>query len=221
MRLLESGESLHAPHLLDLEIAQVLRRYMLTGELTPRRGKQALTDLADFPIIRYPHALFLSRIWALRHNVTTCDAAYLALAESLPAPNLLNVIVGVSPPAENGADTVHRMFCGRSFPNEQALLGGHHLDLDVWIHPEAVPQGFGDGDLTTFGDSHVYSDSVCCLNVRTPLTFRPENGINNSVSPAKCRRSIRSRPGFSRAASAIFGHPLKHDETRRVLGEAA
>ena len=85
-RLLESGESLHAPHLIDLEIAQVLRRYVLIGEMTRQRGKQALTDLMDLPIIRYPHDLFLSRIWALRHNLTAYDAAYLALAESLPAP---------------------------------------------------------------------------------------------------------------------------------------
>ena len=85
-RLFESGESLHAPHLLDLEIAQVLRRYVSGGELTPQRGKQALTDLADIPILRYPHDLFLSRIWALRHNATAYDAAYLALAESLAAP---------------------------------------------------------------------------------------------------------------------------------------
>ena len=85
-RLFESGESLHAPHLIDLEITQVLRRYVLIGELTPQRGKQALTDLTDLPIIRYPHDLFLSRIWQLRHNVTAYDAAYLALAESLPAP---------------------------------------------------------------------------------------------------------------------------------------
>ena len=85
-RLLRTGESLHAPHLLDLEIAQVLRRYVSVGELTPQRGKQALTDLTDFLIIRYPHDPFLSRIWELRHNVSAYDAAYLALAESLPAP---------------------------------------------------------------------------------------------------------------------------------------
>ena len=85
-RLLESGESLHASHLLDLEIAQVLRRYVLIGDLTPQRGKQALTDLADLPIIRYPHDLFLSRIWPLRHNATAYDAACSALSESLPAP---------------------------------------------------------------------------------------------------------------------------------------
>lgn len=85
-RLLQPGEFVHAPHLLDLEIAQALRRYVLAGELSAQRGKQALTDLADLPIIRYPHDLFLSRIWALRHNVTAYDAVYLALAESLPAP---------------------------------------------------------------------------------------------------------------------------------------
>ena len=84
-RLLGTMESLHAPHLLDLEVAQVLCRYVSAGELTPQRGRQALGDLAALPIIRYPHNLFLPRIWALRHNVTA-DAAYLALAESLPAP---------------------------------------------------------------------------------------------------------------------------------------
>lgn len=85
-RLSGTAESLQAPHLPDLEIAQVLRRYVLIGELTPQRGEQALTDLADFPIIRYPHDFFLWRIRVLRHPVTACDAAYLALAESLPAP---------------------------------------------------------------------------------------------------------------------------------------
>ena len=87
-RLFRTGESLHAPHLLDLEVAQTLRRYMSVGELTRQRGEQALTDLADFPIIRYPHDLFLARVWALRHNVSAYDAVYLALAESLPAPLL-------------------------------------------------------------------------------------------------------------------------------------
>lgn len=84
-RLFDRRESLHAPHLLDLEIAQGLRRYVWGGDLTTQRGKQALADLADFRILRYPHHLFLSRIWALRHHLTAYDAAYLALAESLGA----------------------------------------------------------------------------------------------------------------------------------------
>jgi predicted nucleic acid-binding protein len=85
-RLLSSGETLHAPHLIDLEVAQVLRRYARSGELDAGRGAQALDDLADLAINRYPHDVFLPRIWELRHNVTAYDAAYIALAEALDAP---------------------------------------------------------------------------------------------------------------------------------------
>jgi len=85
-RLLSRGESLHSPHLLDVEVAQVLRRYAAAGELTPERGREALMDLADFPVHRYPHDVLLPRIWELRHNVTAYDAAYVALAEILAAP---------------------------------------------------------------------------------------------------------------------------------------
>lgn len=84
-RLYGSGESLHAPHLLDIEVAQVLRRYCSFGRLTPSRGIQALQDFTDFPILRYPHAPFLKRIWELRSNFTAYDAAYLALSEALGA----------------------------------------------------------------------------------------------------------------------------------------
>lgn len=87
-RVFTGNETLHAPHLLDLEIAQVLRRYALAGELKPTRGLQALEDLADFPLTRYPHDLLLPRIWELRHNITAYDAAYVALAEALAAPLL-------------------------------------------------------------------------------------------------------------------------------------
>jgi predicted nucleic acid-binding protein len=83
-----SGETLHAPHLLDLEVAQVLRRYHLAGELSTQRGLEALEDLASFRIERYPHTIFLPRIWSLRANVTAYDACYLALAEALDAPLL-------------------------------------------------------------------------------------------------------------------------------------
>ena len=87
-RLFDGQETLHAPCLLDVEVAQVLRRYALAGELTATRGRQAIEDLADFPITRYPHDLFLPRIWELRHKVTAYDAAYIVLAEALDAPLL-------------------------------------------------------------------------------------------------------------------------------------
>jgi predicted nucleic acid-binding protein len=82
----DPAETLHAPHLLDVEVAQVLRRYTRTGELDTARGLQALEDLVDFPLTRYPHDLLLLRIWELRHNVTAYDAAYIALAEALGVP---------------------------------------------------------------------------------------------------------------------------------------
>ncbi len=87
-RIFASGETLHAPHLLDVEIAQVLRRYARSGVISSDRGAEALADLADLPLNRYPHFVLLPRIWQLRHNVTAYDAAYLALAEALDAPLL-------------------------------------------------------------------------------------------------------------------------------------
>jgi predicted nucleic acid-binding protein len=87
-RLFEPGQTLHAPHLLDVEVAQVVRRYAAAGEIEPERGRAALVDLADFPVRRYPPALLLSRVWELRHNFTAYDAVYVALAEALDAPLL-------------------------------------------------------------------------------------------------------------------------------------
>jgi predicted nucleic acid-binding protein len=84
-RLLTSERSLHAPYLLDVEVAQILRRFVLRGELAEIRARQALQDLSDLPIERYPHNIFLPRIWALRQNLTAYDAAYVALAEVLGA----------------------------------------------------------------------------------------------------------------------------------------
>jgi predicted nucleic acid-binding protein len=82
-RILSAGEPLHAPHLLDLEVAQVLRRYVMRGELTDTRGRDALDVMAVFPIVRYSHEPLLGRIWQLRKSLTAYDAAYLALAEAL------------------------------------------------------------------------------------------------------------------------------------------
>ena len=82
------GDTLHAPHVMDLEVAHVLRRYERAGELTARRGREALDDLEAFRIERYPHHLFLGRVWSLRANATAYDACYLALAEALDAPLL-------------------------------------------------------------------------------------------------------------------------------------
>jgi predicted nucleic acid-binding protein len=82
-RLFAADETLHAPHLIDIEIAHVIRRYAGNGDIDGDRGRAALADLADLPLQRYPHHLLLPRIWSLRHGLTAYDAAYLALAEAL------------------------------------------------------------------------------------------------------------------------------------------
>jgi predicted nucleic acid-binding protein len=81
-------ESLHAPHLIDLEVTQVFRYLVAAGVITPARGREALQDLRDISLVRYPHDILLDRIWQLRDNLTAYDAAYVALAEALDAPLL-------------------------------------------------------------------------------------------------------------------------------------
>jgi predicted nucleic acid-binding protein len=85
-RLFTPGETLHAPHLLDLEVVQALRRHVSAGALHAGRAREALDNFAAFPLTRYPHNVLLARIWELGANLTAYDAAYIALAEALAAP---------------------------------------------------------------------------------------------------------------------------------------
>lgn len=87
-RIFSPSETLHAPHLLDVEVAQVLRRYVRDKSITAQRGQEALEDLIDIPLTRYPHDFLIPRIWELRATLTAYDAAYVALAELLDAPLL-------------------------------------------------------------------------------------------------------------------------------------
>lgn len=87
-RLFEPGQTLHTPYLLDVEIAQVIRRYTMNGHISTERALAALEDFLDLPLHRHPHEFLLPRVWELRHNLTAYDAAYVALAEMLDAPLL-------------------------------------------------------------------------------------------------------------------------------------
>lgn len=84
--LLAAQEDLHAPHLIDVEVLQVLRRLCAQSEMTDRRAQEATRDLADLPLIRHSHELLLDRAWELRLNLTIYDGVYVALAELLDAP---------------------------------------------------------------------------------------------------------------------------------------
>ena len=80
-----AGHTLAAPHLLPVEVSNVLRRAELTGALPPAIAALAHADLLDLPITLYPFDPLAERIRALRQTVTAYDAWYVALTEALDA----------------------------------------------------------------------------------------------------------------------------------------
>lgn len=82
----EHRDDVHAPHLIDVEVTQVLRRYVLRRWLQPGRADEAVRLLIEMPMMRYPHGGLVLRAIDLRRNLTAYDAVYVALAESLRAP---------------------------------------------------------------------------------------------------------------------------------------
>jgi predicted nucleic acid-binding protein len=87
-RILSPDATLHAPHLLDIELMHVLRRLAQSGALTSSSAQQAIEDILDLQLIRYPHDGLLYRIWELRGTISAYDASYIALAEFLDMPLL-------------------------------------------------------------------------------------------------------------------------------------
>lgn len=85
-RIERPGETIHAPHVIDLEIVQGLRRLTRSRRVDPERSAAALEDFCDLRLERYAAIPFVERIWQLRDNVSAFDAAYIALAEALDAP---------------------------------------------------------------------------------------------------------------------------------------
>lgn len=82
-------EELAAPHLIDSEVTHVLRGLVHRGGLTEEQGDVALEGFTELTITRFPAAWLLSRMWALRHNLSGYDATYVALAEMTDATALL------------------------------------------------------------------------------------------------------------------------------------
>lgn len=81
----DAEESVHVPHLADVEVPNVLRRLVMDGVVSEALAREALSDFQDLDLSRHAHEPLLDRVWALRKNVSAYDAAYLALAEVLGA----------------------------------------------------------------------------------------------------------------------------------------
>ena len=77
---------LSAPHLMPVEVANILRRASAAGEISTDVAALAHADLLDLRVELFPYAPFAARVWELRGTVTCYDAWYVALAEFLGAP---------------------------------------------------------------------------------------------------------------------------------------
>lgn len=84
-RLFRDRDELHAPHLVDVEVLQALRRLVRMGEVSPSRAEELIADLSDLDLHRHPHLDLLARAWKLRDNLSAYDAVYIALAEAMEA----------------------------------------------------------------------------------------------------------------------------------------
>lgn len=82
---LSAEDELHAPHVVDLELLQTLRRLLTAGVLPADRAADVRHSFDALRIVRYRHAPLADRVWQLRHNLTAYDAVYVALAEVLGA----------------------------------------------------------------------------------------------------------------------------------------
>ena len=78
-----AAEQLHAPHLIDPEVASGLRRQVAAGQMSAADGWTALDTWRRLGLIRYPVVALLDRVWELRESVSAYDATYVALAERL------------------------------------------------------------------------------------------------------------------------------------------
>jgi len=85
-RLGGSGEALHAPHLLDVEVTQALRRLLQLKHVGPAEASDALEHLRALAVRRYSHEPLVERVWQLRSSLTAYDGVYVALAEALGVP---------------------------------------------------------------------------------------------------------------------------------------
>ena len=82
-------EEIVAPHLIDSEVTNALRRLVISGNLTEEQGSLAMSGFLGLILTRFPGDWLRPRMWALRHNLSAYDATYVALAEMIEATALV------------------------------------------------------------------------------------------------------------------------------------
>lgn len=78
--------TVYAPELARAEATNILRRLERAQQIATSEANAAQEDLLQLDVETFPFDLFADRIWELRHNVTSYDAWYVALAEALQLP---------------------------------------------------------------------------------------------------------------------------------------
>jgi predicted nucleic acid-binding protein len=81
-----AGSDLAAPSLVAYETANIIRRHELAEIVSADQAAQAHVDLLDLPVEHWPYDVLAGRAWALRANLSSYDASYVALAELLDVP---------------------------------------------------------------------------------------------------------------------------------------
>ncbi len=165
IRLFESRETLYVPPLMDVEVAQVLRRFAISGEADAERCRAALADLMDFPVARYPHDFLLPRVWELRSNLTAYDATYVALAEALDAPLLTR-------------------------DQKLANAPGHHARIELVRHEL---QGGTNGAATGYARRYLSADSYAQRSTASCADWLARAFGSFTRNTTMSRRPLRSR----------------------------
>ena len=179
-RLAKPGR-LCAPALLDVEVAQALRRYAATGELPAQRGREAIDLLRDFPIVRYGHVPLLARVWQLRANLNAYDATYVALAAALRAPDDMGGARRPKAPPHPPCPPI-----GGYFKPLDAPLAAHPHHRTGADAPSRPATWSNSVDLPTPGSPP--------RSTRAPGAIPPPRTRSNSATPVPRPRSLRSPP---------------------------
>ncbi len=122
-----TSDSLAAPHLMPVEVANILRRAVAAGEVSSDVATLAHADLVALRVELFPYRPFAERVWELRENVTAYDAWYVALAESLGA-RLATLDAKLAGPPDCGAASRRRrhrdgLLDGVEEPSTRCLRG--------------------------------------------------------------------------------------------------